>query len=221
MVKSLIWSVTLYASETWTLRKEDIKILEAFEMWIWRRIERINWMEHWKNVDVLLLVNEERSLIDTIRQRQKNWIGHILRGESLLRTVLEGRIPGKKTRGRPRMMLLDWMMDGERKMNYRGLKMKSSTDKTGVNGIQNLLEGRAPDDDDETIQVFHIVMLGSTKKVSKYFLCRISRAGIRKRGSAVEKGLIVCSCLICSAPQLRTNTKLRKSNDRVRGCHLL
>ena len=87
MVKSLIWSVTLYASETWTLRKEDIKRLEAFEMWIWRRIERINWMEHWKNVDVLLLVNEERSLIDTIRQRQKNWIGHILRGESLLRTV--------------------------------------------------------------------------------------------------------------------------------------
>ena len=45
MVKSLIWSVTLYASETWTLRKEDIKRLEAFEMWIWRRIERINWME--------------------------------------------------------------------------------------------------------------------------------------------------------------------------------
>ena len=105
-------------------------------------------MEHWKNVDVLLLVNEERSLIDTIRQRQKNWIGHILRGESLLRTVLEGRIPGKKTRERPRMMLLDWMMDGERKMNYSELKMKSS-DKTGVNGTQNLLEGRAPDDDDE------------------------------------------------------------------------
>ena len=126
MVKSLLWSVTLYASETWTLRKEDIKRLEAFEMWIWRWIERINWMEHWKNVDVLLLVNENRSLIDTIRQRQKNWISHILRGESLLRTVLEGRIPGKKTRGRPRMMLLDWMMDGERKMNYSELKKKSS-----------------------------------------------------------------------------------------------
>ena len=126
MVKSLIWSVTLYASETWTLRKEDIKRLEAFEMWIWRRIERISWMDHWKNVDVLLLVDERRSLIDTIRQRQKNWIGHILRGESLLRTVLEGRIPGKKTRGRPRMMLLDWMMDGGRKMNYGELKKKSS-----------------------------------------------------------------------------------------------
>ena len=118
MVKSLICSVTLYSSETWTLGKEDIKRLEAIEMWIWRRIERINWMEHWKNVDVLFLVNEDRSLIDTIRQRQKNWIGHILRGEWLLRTVLEGRIPGKKARGRPRMMLLDWMIDGERKTNY-------------------------------------------------------------------------------------------------------
>ena len=81
-------------------------------------------------MDVLLLVDENRSLIDTIRRRQKNWIGHILRGESLLRTVLEGRIPGKKTRGRPRMMLLDWMMDGERKLNsnlnYCELKKKSS-----------------------------------------------------------------------------------------------
>ena len=97
------------------------KTIEAFEMWIWRRIERIKWTEHWKNV-----VDENRSLIDTIRKRQKNWIGHILRGESLLRTVLEGRIPGMKTRGRPRMMLLDWMMDEGGKMNYSELKKMSS-----------------------------------------------------------------------------------------------
>ena len=47
------------------------------------------------------------------------------------------------------MIMLDWMMNGERKMNYGELKMKSSNRQTGVNGIQNLLEGRAPDDDDE------------------------------------------------------------------------
>ena len=40
MVKTLVWSVVLYGSETWTMRKEDIKRLEAFEMWIWRRMER-------------------------------------------------------------------------------------------------------------------------------------------------------------------------------------
>ena len=42
MVKTLIWSVTLYGVETWTMKKEDVKRLEAFEMWIWRRMERIS-----------------------------------------------------------------------------------------------------------------------------------------------------------------------------------
>ena len=39
-VKTLVWSVALYGSETWTLRKEDIKRIQAFEMWIWRKIEK-------------------------------------------------------------------------------------------------------------------------------------------------------------------------------------
>src|SRR6218665_1821847 len=46
MVKTLIWSVTLYCAETWTLRKEDIIRLEAFEMWIWHRIKKISWTDH-------------------------------------------------------------------------------------------------------------------------------------------------------------------------------
>jgi len=49
MIKTLVWSVTLYASETWTMRKEDIKRLEAFEMWLWRRMEKISWTEHISN----------------------------------------------------------------------------------------------------------------------------------------------------------------------------
>ena len=44
IIKSMIWSMLLYGSETWTLWKEDIRRLEAFEMWIWRRMERISWI---------------------------------------------------------------------------------------------------------------------------------------------------------------------------------
>ena len=123
LVKAFIWSMVLYGSETWTLLKEDIKRLEAFEMWIWRRIMKISWTEHKTNEEVLKMVNEKRSLIDTIRGRQKNWICHILRGDSLLRTVLEGRMEGKRTRGRPRTMLLDWMMD--KTENYQHVKEKA------------------------------------------------------------------------------------------------
>ena len=77
-------SVVLYGSETWTMRKEEIRRLEAFEMWTWRRMEKINWTEHQTN-EVLGKVGEERDFINTIRQRQRKWIGHTLRGESLLR----------------------------------------------------------------------------------------------------------------------------------------
>src|SRR6218665_2752091 len=45
MEKTLIWSVVLYGSETWTLRKEYIKRPEAFEMWIWRSLEKVGWID--------------------------------------------------------------------------------------------------------------------------------------------------------------------------------
>ena len=53
IIKSIIWSAVLYGSETLTIRKEDIKRLEAFEMRIWRRMERISWMEHRINEEIL------------------------------------------------------------------------------------------------------------------------------------------------------------------------
>ena len=43
MVKVLVWSVALYAAETWTLREDDISRLETFEMWIWRKMVKISW----------------------------------------------------------------------------------------------------------------------------------------------------------------------------------
>ncbi len=73
--KSLIWSVILYGSETWTKRKEDSERLEAFEMWIWRKLNKISWTEHKSNEEILEMVQEERSLFNTIRAWQKGMIG--------------------------------------------------------------------------------------------------------------------------------------------------
>ena len=61
MVKTLVWSTLLYGSETWTLRKEDIRRLEAVEMWIWRRMERVSWMDKITNEEILNKVGEKRS----------------------------------------------------------------------------------------------------------------------------------------------------------------
>ena len=128
MVKALVWSVALYCSETWTLRKDDVKCIQAFEMWIWRKMEKISWTAHVSNEEILSLVQEQRSLVHVIKQRQANWIGHVLRHDCLLKTVLEGKMNGKRTRGKPRRKMLDLLMEQEdknKKISYEELKRRA------------------------------------------------------------------------------------------------
>src|SRR3989442_10649771 len=91
MVKVLVWPVVLYGCDSWTLLQDEINRLQALEVWLWRGLEKISWREKIRNDELFAMVMEERCLIRTIRQRQKNWIGHVFRGEGLLRHVLEGK----------------------------------------------------------------------------------------------------------------------------------
>ena len=94
LVKCHVWSIALYCAETWTLRAVDQKHLESFEMWCWRRMEKISWTDHVRNEDVLLRVKEQRKILHEIRKRKANWIGHILHRNCLLLRVIEGKIQG-------------------------------------------------------------------------------------------------------------------------------
>ena len=76
--------------------KHETQRLEALEMWIWIRMERVSWKDKKTNEEVLKEVKEERCIIETILKRKKNWIGHILRGNGLLKDVIEGRMEGKR-----------------------------------------------------------------------------------------------------------------------------
>jgi len=62
MMKAFVWSVALYGSETWTLQKEDIRRLEAFEIWIWRRMMKVPCTEHKTNEEILKMVETERKI---------------------------------------------------------------------------------------------------------------------------------------------------------------
>ena len=76
--------------------------LEALEMWLWRKLEKVNSSDRISNEEVLTIVNESRCSIETIRQRKKNWIGDMLRGNGALRDVLEERMLEKARVGRRR-----------------------------------------------------------------------------------------------------------------------
>jgi len=76
-------------------RYAEKKRLESFEMWCWRRIEKISWTDRVRNEEVLLRVTEQRNIQHEIRKRKANWIGHILRRNCLLQQVTEGKIKGQ------------------------------------------------------------------------------------------------------------------------------
>jgi hypothetical protein len=111
-----------YGAESWKLRKIDQKYLESFEMWCWRRMEKISWTNHVTNEEVLHIVEEERNIIHTIK-RKANWIGHILRRNCLLKHVIAGKLEGglemMGRRGRRRKQLLN---DLKEKRRYWKLK---------------------------------------------------------------------------------------------------
>jgi hypothetical protein len=72
LVRCHIWSITLYGSEIWTLRNLQRKYLESFEMWCWRRMEKIKWSDKVTNEQVLQRIGEKRTLLNNILRRDAN-----------------------------------------------------------------------------------------------------------------------------------------------------
>ena len=103
--------------------KRRNKSLNAFEMWVWRRMGKVSWMYKRTNEQVLSSMNEKRSLINTIWDRKKNWIGHVIMRDGLMKLVLEGRMEGKRLRGRPRMVMIDDVLDE----TYGDMKRKAES----------------------------------------------------------------------------------------------
>jgi hypothetical protein len=93
-VTCYIWSTAFYGAETWTLWKVDQKYVESFEMWCWRRMEKMSWTDHVRNEEVLQRVKEEGNILHTVKRRKATWIGNILRRNCRLKHVIEGKIGG-------------------------------------------------------------------------------------------------------------------------------
>jgi hypothetical protein len=87
--------MALYGAETWMLRAVDQKHQESFEIWCWRRMEKISRSDHVRNEEVFFRDSEQRNILHEIRKRKANWISHILRKNCLLKEVIEGKIRGR------------------------------------------------------------------------------------------------------------------------------
>lgn len=102
MVRCYVFSVLLYGCESWTLNPSLEKNLEAFEMYLYRRILRISWVQRVTNEEVLRRMGKQKELLLTIKHRKTSYIGHVMRGDKyeFLRLIIEGKIQGKRSIGR-------------------------------------------------------------------------------------------------------------------------
>lgn len=102
MLRCYVVSTLTYGCESWTLGPGLEKRIEALEMYFYRRILRISWMQKISNAEVMHRMNKSPEILSTIKRRKLQYLGHIMRGEKygLLRVIIEGRIVGKRSVGR-------------------------------------------------------------------------------------------------------------------------
>ena len=103
LVKTLVWTVLSYGAEAWTLKVRDERKITSMEMWLWRRMLRISWMEKRTDNSILQELEIKRELLGHVRKRKLTYYGHLCRdhGCQLTKTVVEGYVEGRRRRGRP------------------------------------------------------------------------------------------------------------------------
>ena len=100
LVNALVFPIFFYASETWVIRSNDRKRIDAFEMWVWRRMLRIPWTARRTNASVLNEINPAQRLSSMTYGRILKFFGHISRHDNMEKLVVQGRPEGKRKRGR-------------------------------------------------------------------------------------------------------------------------
>ena len=108
LVKAMFFPVVMYGCESWTLKKAELQRMDAFELWCWRRLLRVPWTARRSNQSILKEISPGMSLEGMMLKLKLQYFGHLLRRvDSLEKTLMLGRIGGRRRRGRQRMRWLD------------------------------------------------------------------------------------------------------------------
>ena len=112
LVKAMIFPGVMYGCESWTIKKAECQRMDAFELWCWRRLLRVPWIARRSNVLILKEISPEYSLEGLILKLKRQYFGHLMRRTDLFgKTLMLGKIEGRRRRGRQRMRWLDGITD--------------------------------------------------------------------------------------------------------------
>jgi len=104
LVKAMIFPVVMYGCESWTIKKAERQRIDAFELWCWRRVLRVPWTARRSNQSILKEISPGCSLVGLMLKLKLQYFGHLMRRtDSLEKTLMLGKIEGRRRRGRQRM----------------------------------------------------------------------------------------------------------------------
>ena len=108
----MLFPVVMYGCESWTIKKAEHQIIDAFELWCWRRLLRVPWTARRSNQSILKEISPGCSLEELVLKLKLQYFGHLMRrSDSFEKTLMLGKIEGRKRRGRQRMRWLDGITD--------------------------------------------------------------------------------------------------------------
>ena len=108
LVKAMVFPVVMYGCESWTVKKAEHRRIDASELWCWRRLLRVPWTARRSNQSILNEISPEYSLEGLMLKLKLQYFGHPMQKTNLLeKTLMLGKIEGRRRRGRQRMRWLD------------------------------------------------------------------------------------------------------------------
>ena len=112
LVKAMDFPVVRYGCESWTVKKAERGRIDAFELWCWKRLLRVPWTARRSNQSILKEISPGCSLEGLMLKLTLQYFGHLMqRTNSFEKTLMRGKIEGRRRRGRQRMRWLDGITD--------------------------------------------------------------------------------------------------------------
>ena len=112
IVKAMVFPVVMYGCESWIVKRAECRRIDGFELWCWRRLLRVPWTARRSNQSILKEINPEYSLEGLSLRLKLQYFDHLMQRTNLLeKTLMLGKIEGKRRRGQQRMRRLDSIPD--------------------------------------------------------------------------------------------------------------
>ena len=112
LVKAMVFPVVMYGCESWSIKKGECRRIDAFELWCWRRLLRVPWTARRSTQSILKEIGPECSPEGLMLKLKLQYFGHLMqRADSFEKTLMLGKIEGRRRRGRQRVRWLDGITD--------------------------------------------------------------------------------------------------------------